>query len=239
MNKTFMHVRRASAAAAAIGAALLASGCSSLQVGEDEFACTGMPNSVFCRSAREVYEATNDGAVPSPMRPQGDSAGADCAACASGEAAQRPEAAEAPCGETIEASAQSPADSAPDRVLGASPEASAEGEANRRSEANRGAQEAREAREGQEARAALESARRPVRTAARVMRIWVAPYEDAKGDLHAPGFVYTEIEPRRWAYGAAFETDERLFELLEATADGAPEGARRGFNSLERLKSGR
>lgn len=230
MNKTFMHVRRASAAAAAIGAALLASGCSSLQVGEDEFACTGMPDSVFCRSAREVYEATNDGAVPSPMRPQDDSAGADCAACASGEAAQRPEAAEAPCGETIEASAQSPADSAPDRVLGASTEASAEGEANRRSEANR---------EAQEARAALESARRPVRTAARVMRIWVAPYEDARGDLHAPGFVYTEIEPRRWAYGAAFETDERLFEPLEATADGAPEGARRGFNSLERLKSGR
>lgn len=230
MNKTFMHVRRASAAAAAIGAALLASGCSSLQVGEDEFACTGMPDSVFCRSAREVYEATNDGAVPSPMRPQGDPAGADCAACSPGEAAQRPEAAEAPCGETIEASADSAAQSAPDRALGASTEASAEGEANRRSEANR---------EAQEARAALESARRPVRTAARVMRIWVAPYEDAKGDLHAPGFVYTEIEPRRWAYGAAFETDERLFEPLEATADGAPEGARRGFNSLERLKSGR
>lgn len=38
----------------------------------------------------------------------------------------------------------------------------------------------------------------PVRTPAMVMRIWVAPYEDLNGDLNAPGYVYTEIEPCRW-----------------------------------------
>ena len=39
----------------------------------------------------------------------------------------------------------------------------------------------------------------PLRTPARVMRIWIAPWEDSRGDLHAPGYLFTEIEPRRWA----------------------------------------
>ncbi len=39
----------------------------------------------------------------------------------------------------------------------------------------------------------------PLRSPARVMRIWIAPWEDSRGDLHAPGYLYTEIEPRRWA----------------------------------------
>lgn len=41
----------------------------------------------------------------------------------------------------------------------------------------------------------------PLRTQARVMRVWVAPYEDARGDLHAGSRVYMEIEPKRWAVG--------------------------------------
>lgn len=37
-------------------------GCTSvLNVGESEYGCTGMPDGVQCMSAREVYEATNDG----------------------------------------------------------------------------------------------------------------------------------------------------------------------------------
>jgi len=42
-----------------------------------------------------------------------------------------------------------------------------------------------------------------LRTPARVMRIWIAPYEDAAGDLHAPGYLFTEIEARRWSIGVA------------------------------------
>src|SRR5690625_1870650 len=38
----------------------------------------------------------------------------------------------------------------------------------------------------------------PIRTPAEVMRIWVAPWEDTNGDLNVTGYVYTEIEPRRW-----------------------------------------
>ena len=41
----------------------------------------------------------------------------------------------------------------------------------------------------------------PIRTPAQVMRVWIAPWEDSRGDLHAPGYLYTEIEPRRWTLG--------------------------------------
>ena len=44
-----------------------------------------------------------------------------------------------------------------------------------------------------------------LRVPARVMRIWIAPWEDSRGDLHAPGYLYTEIEPRRWALDARDE----------------------------------
>lgn len=41
----------------------------------------------------------------------------------------------------------------------------------------------------------------PIREPAMVMRVWVAPWENANGDLNAPGFVFTEIQPRRWTLG--------------------------------------
>lgn len=39
------------------------------------------------------------------------------------------------------------------------------------------------------------------RIPAKVMRIWVAPWTDAVGDLHMPGYVYSEITTRRWSIG--------------------------------------
>lgn len=36
---------------------------------------------------------------------------------------------------------------------------------------------------------------------ASVMRIWVAPWTDATGDLHMPGYVYSEVAERRWSVG--------------------------------------
>lgn len=42
----------------------------------------------------------------------------------------------------------------------------------------------------------------PVREQARVMRIWVAPWVETKTDaLHWPGYVYVEVEPRKWSFG--------------------------------------
>ncbi|WP_413460801.1 type IV conjugative transfer system lipoprotein TraV [Herbaspirillum huttiense] len=42
---------------------------------------------------------------------------------------------------------------------------------------------------------------KPVRTAATVMRIWIAPWTDSKDDLHYPSYLFTEIQPRRWSFG--------------------------------------
>ena len=46
----------------------------------------------------------------------------------------------------------------------------------------------------------------PIRTPAQVMRIWIAPWEDAEGDLMVSNYVYTELEPRRWMIGKAAPT---------------------------------
>ena len=46
----------------------------------------------------------------------------------------------------------------------------------------------------------------PIRTPSQVMRIWIAPWEDADGDLMVSSYVYTELEPRRWMIGKAAPT---------------------------------
>lgn len=42
---------------------------------------------------------------------------------------------------------------------------------------------------------------KPILKPAKVVRIWVAPWVDRKGDLHMPGYVFSEITPRRWELG--------------------------------------
>lgn len=46
----------------------------------------------------------------------------------------------------------------------------------------------------------------PIRTPSQVMRIWIAPWEDADGDLMVSNYIYTELEPRRWMIGKATST---------------------------------
>ncbi|MBX2807140.1 MAG: TraV family lipoprotein [Cellvibrionaceae bacterium] len=62
----------------------------------------------------------------------------------------------------------------------------------------------------------------PIRTPAQVMRIWVATWEDEKtGALIVPGYIYTEIEPRRWVIGkpaSAAAQQTRLFKPLEQSS---------------------
>jgi conjugal transfer pilus assembly protein TraV len=41
----------------------------------------------------------------------------------------------------------------------------------------------------------------PIRSQAKVLRIWFAPWQTESGDLNVPGYAYTEIEPRRWNMG--------------------------------------
>jgi len=57
----------------------------------------------------------------------------------------------------------------------------------------------------------------PVRTPAKVMKIWIAPWEDRdSGAFFQPGFVYTEVEPRRWVPGmpSGASTGGRVFQPL-------------------------
>lgn len=46
----------------------------------------------------------------------------------------------------------------------------------------------------------------PIRTPSKVMRVWVAPWEDADGDLNVSGYLFTELEPRRWMIGRPLPT---------------------------------
>ena len=54
----------------------------------------------------------------------------------------------------------------------------------------------------------------PVRTPSMVMRIWIASYTDLNGDLNAPGYVYTEIEPRKWIMNPAQAKNSSNFQPL-------------------------
>jgi len=41
----------------------------------------------------------------------------------------------------------------------------------------------------------------PIRTPPKIMRVWIAPWEDNDGDLQVSGYLFTELEPRRWMIG--------------------------------------
>lgn len=161
--------------AQAIAAAALASGCSVLGIGEEEFACSGMPGNPYCASARDVYGATNDGTVPSAMK-AGGAYNPKCRDCRKGEGAERAEGE----GQGQDASA---GNSGRAGSTAAGPLPSGGGEIGRNYVVP-----------------AIPGRPVPIRTPAQVMRIWIAPYVDRAGDLMAPGLVYTEIEPRRWIY---------------------------------------
>lgn len=57
----------------------------------------------------------------------------------------------------------------------------------------------------------------PIRTQATVMRVWVAPWESETGDLNVPGFIYTEIEPRRWEIGTPAPKPEAMIRPLASS----------------------
>ncbi|AKL15898.1 TPA: type IV conjugative transfer system lipoprotein TraV [Klebsiella pneumoniae] len=63
----------------------------------------------------------------------------------------------------------------------------------------------------------------PIRTQSIVMRVLVDPYETADGDLNVPGYVYTEIEPRRWEVGARNSaTSTAVIRPMSAPVAAAP-----------------
>lgn len=53
----------------------------------------------------------------------------------------------------------------------------------------------------------------PIRTRAKIMRVWVAPWESTNGDLNVSGLVFTELESRRWNLGVQETKELRLRPL--------------------------
>lgn len=56
---------------------------------------------------------------------------------------------------------------------------------------------------------------KPLRTPSQVMRIWIAPWQDKQDDLSISGYLYTEIESRKWIYGLPNEGKEAFFTPLK------------------------
>ncbi|APO97734.1 MULTISPECIES: TraV family lipoprotein [Xanthomonas] len=59
------------------------------------------------------------------------------------------------------------------------------------------------------------------RESAKIMRIYVAPWEDEQGDLHMGGIIYSEIEPRKWRVGQRMPDASNTFALLKGQAAAA------------------
>lgn len=190
-------------------------GCAYFNVGEEEFSCSGMPGSVYCHSTRDVYESTNDGAVPSPMDKDG-AYNEECEDCV-----------------------KSPMDGEPvvttvEDARGGGAAAGTSGEGATRLAASDEVID-------NYVTPALPERPVPIRTPSQVMRIWVAPYIDSNGDYNAPGYVYTEIEPRRWVLAKEYEEASRVFLPLEKkdmkTESSGSATDREGVNTLEELKA--
>lgn len=60
----------------------------------------------------------------------------------------------------------------------------------------------------------------PLRVEAKVLRVLITPWEDARGDLHAGGYVFTEIETRRWSMAPPAATSGRTAFPLQVEIAG-------------------
>ena len=58
--------------------------------------------------------------------------------------------------------------------------------------------------------------RKPIRIQPRVVRLWLAPWEDSDGDLNMGGFIFTEVAgKKRWVLGEkSLDLDSRMTPRL-------------------------
>ena len=171
------------------------------------FSCPA-PDGFTCMSPAEVYEATNGDEIQSPV-PAG-----------------KKQAKEQPATIIVQApAAAAPVAVGPDRCCNpvltgisvgandtlslARPTAAVAPTQNDAAVLNR--QQTVRRNEVQEADAYRESAK--------IMRIYVSPWEDEVGDLHMGGHIYSEIEPRRWRVGQRVQdVQDTSFSLLKGQA---------------------
>jgi len=65
----------------------------------------------------------------------------------------------------------------------------------------------------------------PVRTPAKVMRLWIAPWVDDAGDLNLAGHVFTEIEARKWSVGERGIDTVPVFSPLQVGTQASTDAA--------------
>jgi conjugal transfer pilus assembly protein TraV len=59
----------------------------------------------------------------------------------------------------------------------------------------------------------------PLRSAPRILRVWVAPWIDAEGDLHQEGYLYVVVDQGKWAIGLPAVESEAAPTLKMAPED--------------------
>ena len=63
----------------------------------------------------------------------------------------------------------------------------------------------------------------PIRAPASVMRVWVAPWEDADGTLHGANHLYIEVLPRRWQLEGAVLPAAGVLQPLQLVERSQPD----------------
>lgn len=153
------------------------SGCASLGVGDSEFSCSGLPDTQNCMSAREVYEATANGGSIYDRDYSQAHAGHDHKVKTSGTGGS------------------STFMSKEERLSG--------GYVGDTKVSQNGSTQIEEVvRRVEDRYVAPRTPNKPVpiRTPAKVMRVWIAPWEDKNENLKVSSYVFTEIEKRKWMY---------------------------------------
>ena len=70
----------------------------------------------------------------------------------------------------------------------------------------------------------------PVLKPAHVIRIWMDAWVDQKGDLHMPGYVFTEITPRRWSFGEPEVSQSQVLAPVQVDRSRSNQSVRDGTN---------
>ena len=68
----------------------------------------------------------------------------------------------------------------------------------------------------------------PLRSAPRVLRIWVAPYEDSEGDLRDQTHIYVTVDRGAWQIEHTRRVIQDRFAPIRAVAPAAPSPAQTG-----------
>lgn len=74
----------------------------------------------------------------------------------------------------------------------------------------------------------------PKRVGPSAMQAWIAPWEDATGDLYPPSTVYIEVNPDAWQYGGGQVTVLRPLQVEQRPPQApSPAGAMRPPTSVD------